>query len=261
MGETKWWNESWNWVRGCTPVSPACRLCYARRAHKRLLANPIVPSYSRPFDEVHVVEEMLDDPAPLHWRKPRICFVNDLSDTFHEAVPLVALVRAFEIMREAERHTFLVLTKRAHLMAHFAELGLGGDWPVNVWAGVTVEMACYLDRLDVLCEVPARVRFLSVEPLLSPVAEFLTAEHLKALGWIIVGGETGPPAENPVRADPDEVRNFRSLCEANEIPLWFKQWGGTPGPPAELPELDGEVLSGRPVPGEEYPVLMDDGGA
>jgi len=253
MGKTMWWSDAWNPFGGCSPVSAACRLCYARRWHERMRQQG-QPRYQFPFDEFTVRQDMLDDPAPLRWRKPRVCFVNNLSDTFHPDAPIDSIARLFDIMGEAASHTFLVLTKRSDLMARFACLF---DWPPNVWAGVTVEEPGYTFRLADLRAVPANVLFVSAEPLLGDIVPAFLDEDWESISWIIAGGETGPKAERPRQAQADHVRALRDACIEHGIAFWFKQWGATEAPPKELPELDGQTWRGRPeagvVPAEEEP--------
>jgi protein gp37 len=153
---------------------------------------------------------------PLRWRRPKLVFVNSMSDLFHEAVPLSYIRRVFEVMERADWHIFQVLTKRHERLAAMSEQL---RWPANVWMGVSVENQDYLGRIDSLRKVPAAVRFLSVEPLLGPIP-FLP---LMGIHWVIVGGESGP------RARPMEtewVCAIRDRCRAKGVPFFFKQWGG-----------------------------------
>jgi protein gp37 len=171
------------------------------------------PNYAHGFD-VAVHDHMLR--RPLDWPRPCVVFVNSMGDLFHEEVPLHFIRRVFETMEAARWHQFQVLTKRASRMRQCA-----GHlrWPSNVWAGVTVESREVAGRVDELRRVPAAVRFLSIEPMLSP----LPGLDLRGIDWVIVGGESGPRAR-PMRAD--WVRDMRDQCAATGVPFFFKQWGG-----------------------------------
>jgi protein gp37 len=166
---------------------------------------------------------------PLKWRQPRIVFVNSMSDMFHEEVPLDFIRRMFDVMRRASHHTFQALTKRSKRLV---ELAPKLDWPANVWMGVTVEHADYVGRIDDLRQTGARVKFLSLEPLLGP----MPALDLSGIDWVIVGGESGPRAR-PM--DPEWARDLREQCRRGGVPFFFKQWGGTNKKKA------GRVLDGR----------------
>lgn len=245
----KWWNESFNFVRGCTPVSRACQWCYAKSNHERLRANPKVPSYNAPFHSVSVVKDMLNNPPMARWAKPRLVFVNNLSDTFHPKVDTRHIVKLFEIMRRFNQHTFMLLTKRAARMEQVARY-IVDDWPENVWAGVTIEGFAEIGRIGWLMQVPAPVRFISWEPALNNLPERLRQAPgaLEKIDWIIAGGRTGPGSE-PM---PEEwARAGRDLCRDFDIAYFFKQWGGSIVPPRDAPLLDGEEFVELPVEGIE----------
>jgi protein gp37 len=159
-----------------------------------------------------------------------------MSDLFHEDVPDEFIVRVFETMVEASWHLFQVLTKRADRLA---SLATNLPWPANVWQGVSVENASCTSRVDHLARVPARVRFLSVEPLLGPIP----ALPLAAVDWVIVGGESGP-RHRPVR--PEWVRGIRDQCRTAGVPFFFKQWGGRTAKSGGR-ELDGRLWSQMPM--------------
>jgi protein gp37 len=165
---------------------------------------------------------------PLTWKRPRRIFVNSMSDMFHERLPLEFVRRVFDVMVEADWHIFQVLTKRAERLGELApEL----PWPVNVWQGVSVENAQYAWRARALTEIPAAVRFLSVEPLLGPIPEL----PLRGIHWVIVGGESGPGHRS---IDPAWVRDIRDQCLASGAAFFFKQWGG------RTPKVGGRLLDG-----------------
>ncbi len=221
----EWTESTWNPVTGCTKVSLGCRYCYAERLAKRLRAMGNA-NYANGF-RVTLHEHMLE--VPLKWRTPRMVFVNSMSDLFHEKVPVSFLERVFDVMHRASHHVFQVLTKRSERLARLApELG----WPENVWMGVTVEHADYLDRVECLRRTPARIKFLSLEPLLGPMPHV----DLAGIDWVIVGGESGPGAR-PMRAE--WATEIRDRCASAGVPFFFKQWGGRNKKKA------GRVLDGR----------------
>ena len=221
----EWTESTWNPVTGCTKVSLGCRYCYAERLAKRLRAMGNA-NYSGGF-RVTLHEHMLE--VPLKWRTPRMVFVNSMSDLFHEKVPVSFLKRVFDVMHRASHHVFQVLTKRSERLTRLApEL----DWPENVWMGVTVEHADYLDRVEHLRATPARIKFLSLEPLLGPMPHV----DLAGIDWVIVGGESGPGAR-PMRAE--WATEIRDRCASAGVPFFFKQWGGRNKKKA------GRVLDGR----------------
>lgn len=208
----EWTESTWNPVTGCSKVSPGCRYCYAETMAHRLQAMGQL-NYRNGF-EVTLQEHMLD--RPLRWRTPKTIFVNSMSDLFHEDVPLEYIQRVFDVMQRARWHRFQVLTKRANRLA---ELAGDLEWPPNVWMGVSVETERYLSRVDALRTTPAMVKFLSLEPLLGQ----LTSLDLRAIDWVIVGGESGPKAR-PM--EEDWVLQIRDACVRAAVPFFFKQWGG-----------------------------------
>ncbi len=208
----EWTEATWNPVTGCTKISPGCAHCYAERLSIRLKAMG-VHRYRNGF-RVTTHPDVLS--TPLRWRDARLVFVNSMSDLFHEQVPDEYIAQVFRVMEEAKQHTFQVLTKRSRRLAGLAPRL---PWPQNVWMGVSIESPRYLLRLHDLLSVPAAVRFLSLEPLLSPIPGL----PLKGIDWVIVGGESGPGCR-PMRAE--WVREIRDHCLAAGVPFFFKQWGG-----------------------------------
>jgi protein gp37 len=208
----EWTEATWNPVTGCTKISPGCKFCYAERMAKRLRA--MGQQRYRDGFKLTLQPDVVD--MPLRWKKPRVIFVNSMSDLFHKHVPLDYIQRCFDVMQQASWHTFQVLTKRADRLAAVAAVL---PWPENVWMGVSVENADYLDRVRHLQTVPAHVRFLSVEPLLGPIPHL----PLDGIHWVIVGGESGPGAR-PM--DPAWVRDLRDQCQSANVHFFFKQWGG-----------------------------------
>ncbi len=186
----EWTEVTWNPVTGCDRVSPGCDNCYALTLAKRLQAmgSPRYqkdgdPRTSGPGFGLTCHEDLVE--LPLSWRKPRLVFVNSMSDLFHPDVPDEFIARIFDTMKAADQHTFQILTKRPQRLAAIANQL---SWPHNIWMGVSVENASYRFRIDHLRKVPAKVRFLSVEPLIGDAGEL----DLTGIHWVIVGGESGP---------------------------------------------------------------------
>jgi protein gp37 len=230
----EWTGATWNPTTGCDRVSAGCDNCYALTLAKRLKAMGTAkyqadgdPRTSGPGFGVTLHPQALD--APRRWREPRLIFVDSMSDLFHARVPLDYVQQVFEVMAETPRHTYQVLTKRAHRLARLAPQL---SWPDNVWMGVTVESDAVLDRVDDLRAVPAAVRFLSCEPLLGP----LSGLDLTGIDWVISGGESGPNAR-PV--EEKWLVELRDLCMEADVPYFFKQWGG------RSPKAGGRILHGR----------------
>lgn len=208
----EWTDATWNPVTGCSKVSPGCKNCYAERLAARLkgMGNP---RYSNGFN-LTVHDDQLT--LPLRWKQPKKIFVNSMSDLFHEDVPDEFILKAFEIMEKAHWHLFQILTKRAERLAKIAPRL---PWPSNIWQGVSIENADYSWRVQHLRRVPAKVRFLSVEPLLGPIPDL----PLTGISWVIVGGESGP---NYREVEINWVRDIRDQCLRTNVPFFFKQWGG-----------------------------------
>lgn len=276
----EWTNETWNPTVGCTRVSAGCDNCYAVRHTRRLAGSlPIYEGLVNPgkghFNgTVRTLPERLS--IPLRWKKPRLVFVDSMSDLFHPSVPFDFLDRVFAVMALADRHTFQILTKRPARMATYFEskvlripevsldgaqrlLGIDGDggtvpWPLpNVWLGTSVESQDVNDRILDLVRVPAAVRFLSCEPLLGPLSIGLLGTVPKTIrdwytivaeliGWVIVGGESGP-GHRPM--DPEWARAIRDECVEAGVPFFFKQWGGRTAK-AGGRELDGRTWDEMP---------------
>lgn len=215
MAESRieWTEQTWNPATGCTKVSPGCKHCYAETMAARLKAMGAA-GYDRGF-RLALHPERLDQ--PLRRKKPTIWFVNSMSDLFHEKVPDKFLDKVFDTVRATPQHTYQILTKRAdRLPQYFANR----DVPRNVWLGVSVEDRHYgVPRIDSLRQVNARVRFLSIEPLLEDVGQL----DLLGIHWVIVGGESGPKAR-PMK--PEWVDAVRRQCQVQGAAFFFKQWGG-----------------------------------
>ena len=207
----EWTEATWNPVTGCTKVSPGCAHCYAETFAERFRGVPGHP-YEQGFD-LTLRPARLE--LPLTWRKPRMIFVNSMSDLFHPEIPDEYVGQVFETMARADWHTFQVLTKRPE---RALELAPGLPWPSNVWMGVSVENRRFLHRLDTLRQIPAAVRFTSCEPLLGPLRDI----DLTDIGWLIAGGESGPRAR---RMKPEWACALRDKCVDAGVPFFFKQWG------------------------------------
>ncbi len=208
----EWAEESWNPTTGCTKASPGCAHCWAERMARRLRGMG-QERYAHGF-RVTTHEDLLE--RPLHWAKPRLVYVSFMGDLFHQEVPDEFITRVFDVMRRASRHRFHLLTKRPERLAH---MSTRLPWPANVWAGATVEDAAHVSRADWLRQTPAALKYLCLEPLLGPVDRL----DLTDIGWVILGGESGPGAR-PLH--PDWARSVRDQCLAAGVPFWFKQWGG-----------------------------------
>lgn len=213
----EWTDATWNPVRGCTKVSPGCTHCYAETFAERFRGVP-----NHPFEfgfDLRIVPEKLGD--PLRWGTSRMIFVNSMSDLFHKDVPDDYIVSVARVMTAANWHTYQVLTKRADRLQSLLKGKLRFAAEQNhIWWGVSVENRKHgLPRVDLLRQAPAKVRFLSIEPLL----EYLGPINLKGVSWVIVGGESGPGAR---LMDATWVRSIRSQCRAARVAFFFKQWGG-----------------------------------
>lgn len=221
----EWTEATWNPVTGCTKISPGCKHCYAERMSMRLRAMG-QRNYVNGFD-LTLHEHALE--IPLRWNKPQVIFVNSMSDLFHKDVPLDFIARVFDVMRRANWHRFQVLTKRSERLL---ELSSHLQWEQNIWMGVSVESADYAFRIDDLRKTSARVKFLSLEPLLGPLPQL----NLKGIDWVIVGGESGPGAR-PM--SEHWVLDIRDQCLREGVAFFFKQWGGV------NKKKSGRLLEGR----------------
>ena len=260
MSATKiqWATDTWNPVTGCTKISEGCRNCYAERIARRFSCEP--------FDEVEYHEERLNQ--PLHWRKPRRIFVCSVSDLFHEKVSDIELGKIFFTMALAYWHTFMVLTKRPARMYEILSKLTGEFWATfdfnysrygcaflppgdlkrafplrNIWLGVTAENQEMADeRIPILLQTPAAVRFVSVEPMLEKVDIY---KYLTELNWVICGAESGPGARP---FDMDWARDLKNQCKLAYVPKFpfFLKQGRIDGQLVKMPELDGRVWAEYP---------------
>jgi protein gp37 len=235
----EWTDATWNPVTGCSKVSAGCKHCYAERDWARLAANPQTRYYGRAFTDVQCHDDVL--PLPLRWAKPRRIFVNSMADLFHPDVPDEFIADVFRTMAWAHQHTFQVLTKRPERMRRllsdyeFQDAVTDNahecaDWPwplANVWLGVSVEDQTTADeRIPLLLQTPAVVRWISAEPLLGPISldcwPVFGEDEKPFLHWVVGGGESGPLAR-PMH--PAWARSLRDQCAAAGVPFLFKQWG------------------------------------
>lgn len=206
----EWTEATWNPVTGCTKVSPGCAHCYAETFAERFRGVPGHP-YESGFDLTLRPERI---GQPLLWKRPKLIFVNSMSDLFHDDVPTSFIADVFRTMELASWHTFQILTKRPERVAAMSD---SLPWPGNVWMGVSVENQRWTNRIDALRATDAQVTFLSCEPLLGPLAL-----DLKGIDWVIVGGESGHRAR-PMHVD--WARSIRDQCQVQGVPFFFKQWG------------------------------------
>jgi len=221
----EWTEATWNPVTGCSRISAGCAHCYAERFALRLQAAGVA-KYRNGFRVSTHEKELL---TPQSWRKPHMVFLCSMGDLFHAEVPAGFIRRVFEVMTRCRQHVFQVLTKRGKRLKALAPRL---PWPENVWMGVTVEDGHAVSRIDDLRAVPARVRFLSCEPLIADTGHL----RLDGIHWVIVGGESGPGARV---MKPEWVKSVRRQCETAGVAFYFKQWGGT------RKHLKGRVLDGR----------------
>lgn len=248
----EWTDATWNPVTGCTKVSQGCKFCYAERVFSR-------PYPGRAFTDVRCHPERLDQ--PLKWKSPRRIFVNSMSDLFHEAVPMEFIMRVIAKMAVCPQHTFQTLTKRPERMMSV----LSGVPSIaafnNLWWGVSVEDQKTADeRIPLLLQTPAAVRWVSYEPALGPVdfSRFLPVETIggvkmeRWLDWIVAGGESGPHARP---AHPDWFRQVRDQCQAAGAPFFFKQWGEWA--PLEIAGTD-ESGNWKPIAGRQATARIKD---
>lgn len=229
----EWTDMTWNPVTGCSKISSGCKHCYAERMARRLQAMG-ANRYANGFN-VTLHHDLIE--LPKTWKKPRLIFVNSMSDLFHEDVPAAFIRKIFTTMNDCPQHTFQILTKRSERLAEIASKVV---WSRNIWMGVSVENAAVVRRISDLRKVPAAVRFLSCEPLIGPLEEL----QLEGIHWIIVGGESGPGARPMER---HWVTSIRRQCRRAGVAFFFKQWGGV------RKDLSGRMLDGRTY--NELPVI------
>ncbi len=213
----EWTDATWNPVRGCTKISPGCKHCYAETFAERFRGVKGHP-YEQGFDLKLVPEKLTE---PLNWKTPKMIFVNSMSDLFHEGVPDEYIVAVARVMQAANWHTYQVLTKRSERLNELLRSKLSfAAKSEHIWWGVSVEDKKYgLPRIEHLRATNAKMRFLSIEPLLEDLGQV----NLAGIDWVIVGGESGRGAR-PMKVE--WVKSLRDQCFASHVAFFFKQWGG-----------------------------------
>ena len=207
----EWTEATWNPSTGCNKVTAGCKFCYAETMAKRLQAMG-TPGYENGF-EFTLMPDRLEMPKKI--KRPTKFFVNSMSDLFHENMPFEFLDNVFKVISETPQHQYQILTKREDILQKYFE---NHAVPDNVWLGVTVEFAQTKNRIDVLRNIAARIRFLSIEPLIDSVGEL----NLEGIHWVIVGGESGHKAR-PM--DPKWAIDIQRQCDEQGVSFFFKQWG------------------------------------
>ena len=239
MRKTKieWTEMTLNPLRGCSRISDGCINCYAERIAARYSGEGMpyhgyaetTKAGPRWTSKVEVIEHILEQ--PYRWTKPRMVFVNSMSDMFHEKVELHDIQRIFKVFNDNQKHQFQILTKRSKRLA---ELHTEINWTENIWMGVSVEDERVIDRIDHLRNTNAKIKFLSIEPLIGPIPKI----NLQNIDWVIVGGESGPNARPMLE---EWVLNIKAECNNQSVPFFFKQWGGI-----------NKKATGRLLQGETY---------
>ncbi|MBL7811043.1 MAG: phage Gp37/Gp68 family protein [Bacteroidetes bacterium] len=233
----EWTEMTWNPTTGCDKISAGCKHCYAEVMSRRLKAMG-VEKYENNF-KLTVHEDELQ--TPYTWKKPKVVFVNSMSDLFHKDVPVEFIQRVFKVMKDNPQHVFQVLTKRADILRYYDSEGLL-EWTHNIWMGVSVENAKVENRIKLLRETKARVKFLSLEPLIGPLKNLT----LDGIDWVIVGGESG---RKPRPMKEEWVTDIKNQCVQSNVAFFFKQWGGTNKKKA------GRVLEGKTW--DEMPEIIE----
>lgn len=227
--EIEWTDATWNPVTGCTKIGPGCDNCYAERFAERWRGTPDHP-YEQGFD-LTIWPSRLQQPKL--WKKPRMIFVNSMSDLFHKDIDRPHIDKVFDAMEEADHHVYQVLTKRSSLMRNYVKKRYdGGAVPQHIWLGVSVENSAYVSRIEHLRQINSVARFISFEPLLGSVGEV----DLTGIAWAIVGGESGPKAR-PMKEE--WATEIRKMCDRYGVAFFFKQWGGA------RPKSGGRLLEGE----------------
>lgn len=235
----EWTEMTWNPTTGCDKVSAGCKFCYAEVMSHRLKAMG-VEKYDQAF-KIRTHEKELE--TPYKWKQPKIVFVNSMSDLFHKEVPVEFIQKVFRVMKDNPQHVFQILTKRADILKYYDSEGWL-DWSHNIWMGVSVENEKVTNRIDLLRNTGARVKFLSCEPLIGPIPSL----NLIGIDWVIVGGESG---RKPRPIKEEWVHEIKDQCNKADVAFFFKQWGGTNKKEAGR-ELDGRTWDEMPEIIEQY---------
>ena len=233
----EWTDMTWNPATGCTKVSPGCKNCYADVMANRLHAMG-KKKYTNKFEYTEHITSIED---PLKLKRPRMIFVNSMSDFFHERSTIPFMMKCFETMLRTPQHTYQILTKRPQKMLEFSKLFEEHHdikIPPHIWMGVSVESQPYMERIEYLRQVRCHIKFISFEPLLSDIKDIC----LTGIDWSIIGGESG----RGYRAVKSQwINNIIQQCQAQNVPVFFKQWGGI------TPKSGGRTINGRTY--DEYP--------
>ena len=225
----EWTDATWNPVTGCTKIGPGCDNCYAERFAERWRGIPGHP-YEQGFDLRHWPSRL---GQPAAWKRPRMIFVNSMSDLFHKRVDRDHVDRVFDAMEYADWHVYQILTKRSSLMRNYIKRRyVEHPVPRHIWLGVSVEDSAHTGRIEHLRQINSRARFISFEPLLGPIGSV----DLTGIAWAIVGGESGPGGR---KIAPEWAIELRDRCLEDGVAFFFKQWGGL------RPKSGGRCLEGR----------------
>lgn len=232
----EWTEMTWNPTTGCTKVSSGCKFCYAEVMTKRLQGMG-QEKYKEGFNVIKTHPDTLL--IPYSWKSPKIVFVNSMSDLFHKDVPTEFIKQVFEVMNDNPQHVFQILTKRAQRLL---EINNQLNWTHNIWMGVSVENSKVIDRIEYLRKTKAKVKFLSLEPLIGPLNKL----NLKKMDWVIVGGESG---WKPRPMKQEWVIDIQEQCAKAKVAFFFKQWGGRNKKNA------GRLLNGKTY--DEMPIVYE----
>lgn len=227
----EWTEVTWNPTTGCDKVSAGCKNCYAEVFAKRLKSMGS-EKYINGF-KLSVHPDVLNEPKK--YRSSKVIFVNSMSDLFHKDIPLSFLKDVFKVMNDTPQHIYQVLTKRADRLG---QLSRHFNWTDNIWMGVSVENNDFVYRIDHLKNTPAKIKFLSLEPLLGPIPDL----NLSGIDWVIVGGESGRKSR-PIKEE--WVIDIKNRCLKSHVEFFFKQWGGM-NKKANGRELLGKTYNGMP---------------
>ena len=241
ISKIEWTEASWNPTTGCTKISPGCKNCYAERLAIRLKAMG-QKNYQNGF-ELTQHENILN--LPLTWKKPKIIFVDSMSDLFHQTISKDFIYKTFNTMNKAHWHRYQILTKRSKRLI---SLNKTLKWSNNIWMGISVENQDYVYRIDDLKNCDAKIKFVSFEPLLGPINNL----DLKGLDWIIVGGESGIGAR-PIKQE--WIIEIRDKCQQENIPFFFKQWGGI-NKKKNGRQLEGKIWDEMPISKNQLEINM-----
>ena len=239
--EIEWTDATWNPVTGCTKIGPGCDNCYAERFAERWRGIEGHP-YEQGFD-LRLWPSRLGQPA--RWKKPRMIFVNSMSDLFNKEIPAAHIDAVFDAMETADWHVYQVLTKRSSIMRDYVNRRYDGQSaPSHIWLGVSVEDSAHKNRIKHLRQIISDARFISFEPLLGPIGEV----DLTDIAWAIVGGESGPRARPMESAWATEIR---LACKCFGVAFFFKQWGG------HRPKSGGRLLEGEEWNGFPWQIVPE----